>query len=354
MTEQDLEKEETVLTEEDSGEEKGGVIAAVRRVLSTILTIILVGMLGLLIYVTVSAARGKIVSLFGRSVLTVVTGSMEPTLHVGDYIFIEKTDPARLAEGDIIAFYSEQSDIFGMLVTHRIAGVEEDGTFVTRGDANPVEDSVHVRPERIVGKYTGKARLFRWASSFGDTRKLLLILVMIPTTLAAFYEVRTIGRLKNAIDEEKQLQELERERQIREAIEKEKERLAAEGFGLDKPPDTSEVPKESGDTPGDAADTPADETPAESGDTPGDAAETPADETPAESGDTTGDAAETPADETPAETGEAEKPAPAAAKTARIKKKAPRSLRTKGRIPGNVKMPVGSAKKSGGQRRKIT
>lgn len=227
---EDAEDEDT----EDEAEEEHGVIAAVKKAFSVFTTLLLVGLLALLVYVTVSAARGKAVQVFGRSVLTVVTGSMEPTLHVGDYIFIEKTDPAKLKEGDIISFYSEQSDIFGMLVTHRIAAVNDDGTFITRGDANPVDDSVHVRPERIVGKYTRKAQLFRWASSFGDFRKLLLLAVMIMTSAAAIYEVITIGRLKHTLDEEKRSQELEREQKIREAIEKEKERLAAEGFGLEK------------------------------------------------------------------------------------------------------------------------
>ena len=200
------------------------------RVLGRLMTVVVAVMVGFMVYATVSAARGKIVEVFGRSLLVVVTGSMEPTLHVGDYIFVEKTPPEALKEGDVIAFYSEADDIFGMLVTHRIVGVNEDGTFVTRGDANPVDDRVSVRPERIVGKYTGKARLFRWASSFGDTRKLLLMLVMIPTAIAAVYEVRTIAKLGVKIGEQKKAAEAERERSIREAIEKEKKRLAREGL----------------------------------------------------------------------------------------------------------------------------
>ena len=212
-------------------EETGRTAAGgVKRVLNVILTMILVGMIGFVVYVTASAARGEVVSVFGRSVLVIVTGSMEPSLRVGDYIFVRRVDPSALAEGDIISFYSESSDINGMLVTHRITEVCADGTFVTRGDANPVDDNAHVRPERIVGKYVGKARFFRWAGSFGNTRKLLLLLVMIPTVIAAIYEIRTLAKLGAKIHEEKKAAEIGREREIREAIEREKERLAREGY----------------------------------------------------------------------------------------------------------------------------
>ncbi len=222
---------------EDTGRTAAG---GIRRVLNVILTLVLVAMIGFVAYVTMSAARGKAVSVFGRSVLVVVTGSMEPTLRVGDYIYIEKVQPSALTEGDIIAFYSEAFDINGMLVTHRIAEVCADGTFVTRGDANPVDDSVHVRPERIVGKYVGKARFFRWAGSFGSARKLLLLLVMIPTVIAAIYEIRTIANLGAKIHEEKKAAENERERAIREAIDREKERLAREGYTGKEAPESGE------------------------------------------------------------------------------------------------------------------
>lgn len=230
VEEENITAEQPAETAEEEEQTEAGESSILSRVLGRLMTVVVAVMVGFMVYATVSAARGKIVEVFGRSLLVVVTGSMEPTLHVGDYIFVEKTPSEALAKGDVIAFYSEADDIFGMLVTHRIVGVNEDGTFVTRGDANPVDDRVSVRPERIVGKYTGKARLFRWASSFGDTRKLLLMLVMIPTAVAAIYEVRTIAKLGVKIGEQKKAAEAERERSIREAIEKEKERLAREGF----------------------------------------------------------------------------------------------------------------------------
>ena len=180
-------------------------------------------------YVLVNTSKGKTVNIFGKSVLKVVTGSMEPSIHTGDYIIIEKTPVSELKTGDIISFYSEEEDIKGKLVTHRIISINEDGSFVTKGDANDEADSLSIREDQIAGKYTGKTRFFIWLGSFGNTRKLLMVLVIIPIMGAAVYEVISITKLTaETIAEKKQESEQEHERLMREAIEEEKRRLAEE------------------------------------------------------------------------------------------------------------------------------
>ena len=196
-----------------------------------IVTVITAIALAFVIYVMVCSANGKAVNVFGKSILKVVTGSMEPSIHVGDYIIVEKTDTDALSEGDIITFYSDQSDIKDKLVTHRIIGKNDDGTYITRGDANPIEDSVPARQERIIGKYTRKSRFFIWVNSFVDLKKLLLILVVIPMTWIALYEVRTLMKMgMEAAESDKKEAENKREAAVREAIEREKRRLEEIGY----------------------------------------------------------------------------------------------------------------------------
>ncbi|MCR5707590.1 MAG: signal peptidase I [Ruminococcus sp.] len=205
------------------------------RIANIIATVLVVLALGFVIYVMVFSAQGKAVDIFGHSILRVVTGSMEPSLHVGDFIIIEKTDPEELTNGDIISFYSEQSDIYGMLVTHRIVGKSDDGRFITRGDANPVDDSITVAPDKIVGRFKRKAQFFIWVNSFTDSRKILLLLVMIPTTLIALYELKTVMKLGRKLSEDHEQEEKERhEAAVREAIEKEKRRLEEIGYTEDE------------------------------------------------------------------------------------------------------------------------
>ena len=179
--------------EEPAGKKKKRGIFA--RIISVIEWILLLAAAGLLAYIFVCTARGKAATVFGYNVLHVVTGSMEPTISEDDYILVQKTDIAGLKPDDIIAYYSEDPEIRGKLVIHRIIEIHEDGTFVTKGDANPVEDELAVRPDQIVGKYESRIWILQWVSSFIDPKKLLLLAVIIPMFLASIYEVATITKL---------------------------------------------------------------------------------------------------------------------------------------------------------------
>ncbi|MGN0629829.1 MAG: signal peptidase I, partial [Ruminococcus sp.] len=171
--------------------------------------------------------------VFGKSIMMVTTGSMEPSIHEGDYILIEKTAPELLDEGDIITFFSEDKAIYGMPNTHRILEKSDDGGFITKGDANPVPDSYKVYPEKIIGVYVRKIRFLRWINSFKSAKKLVLFLVFAAALAMSFYEIRTIGKIaKDSSENRKKRIEDEKEKLIREAIDKEKQKLYEENFSI--------------------------------------------------------------------------------------------------------------------------
>lgn len=193
------------------------------RVLGTTL---FVSLLALVVYIMTCNMQGRVASVFGHSVLKVITGSMEPSIHMGDYISVENVNTDSLHVGDIISFYSTDSEIYGMLNTHRIVKVNADGSFVTRGDANSADDGHVVRSSDIIGKYTGKIRILKWINSFTSKKKLLMLLVILPMLCISFYEVYTIAKIKIDSDEEKErIAAAEKEKLIDEAIQKEKQRL---------------------------------------------------------------------------------------------------------------------------------
>lgn len=230
----DTEAETASAEPAEEPEEESGTLEKLSRGFNVFLSVFTALMVGFIAYIMVCSAKGKPVNVFGRSLLTVVTGSMEPSLHTGDYIYVKKVPADELEVGDVITFRSEESDVSGKLVTHRIIEITPEGDFVTKGDANTIADSKRIRQDQIIGKYTGKAKFFKWINSFADRRKILLILVIIPMTLIALYEVRTISKLGEAVREKQGADGEDMEKLMREAIDKEKERLAREEASAEK------------------------------------------------------------------------------------------------------------------------
>ena len=167
----------------------------VRRIISALEWILLILSMAFLINIFVVTSKGKAVKLFGNSLLHVITGSMEPTISVEDYILVKETDVNTLETGDIIAFYSSDPTIKGMIVIHRIIDINDDGTFKTMGDANPVPDDYPVEASSIVGKYERRSWLFNWMASFMEPKKLLLLLAVVPIFLLSIYEAGTLTKL---------------------------------------------------------------------------------------------------------------------------------------------------------------
>ena len=88
--------------------------------------------------------------LLGLRPLIVGSGSMQPTLNVGDMVIITKASINDVAEGDIIAYVSEQG-----IVVHRVYKIvkhENKYLVITKGDANNEPDSTPVDERLIIGK----------------------------------------------------------------------------------------------------------------------------------------------------------------------------------------------------------
>ena len=93
------------------------------------------------------------VRLVGLQVFTVLSGSMEPTYHVGALIYVKKVDPMELEAGDVITFMLDEDTV----ATHRVVEVvsdEEDPSvirFRTKGDANDNVDGGLVHYKNVLG-----------------------------------------------------------------------------------------------------------------------------------------------------------------------------------------------------------
>lgn len=82
-------------------------------------------------------------SVLGCSVVTVLSGSMEPEFSPGDMLLIRRQETYQV--GDVVT-YEQQ----GSFITHRI--IEQDGiSYQTKGDANNAPDGVRIRYADIYG-----------------------------------------------------------------------------------------------------------------------------------------------------------------------------------------------------------
>jgi signal peptidase I len=85
-------------------------------------------------------------------VMSVLSGSMTPTVDVGDLVVAEVVSPTDLAAGDLATFKSPET---GKLVTHRVQSIlwrGEIADVISRGDSNTVGETWSVTAESRVGK----------------------------------------------------------------------------------------------------------------------------------------------------------------------------------------------------------
>ena len=112
-----------------------------------IITSILVGCVVLLAVALVG------VRLIGLNPYVVLSGSMEPTYHVGSLIYVKEVDYKELEVGDPITFMLNENTV----ATHRIIEVlvdEEDPEIIryfTKGDANDSPDGSSVHYKNVIG-----------------------------------------------------------------------------------------------------------------------------------------------------------------------------------------------------------
>lgn len=83
--------------------------------------------------------------------VAVATGSMEPTVAVGDVVVTCPSSAENLREGDIIRYQKGATTVI-----HRIVACTQDEngglTFITQGDSNNTPDADPVLPEQVLGK----------------------------------------------------------------------------------------------------------------------------------------------------------------------------------------------------------
>lgn len=185
----------------------------IKKILSITATVLVWAFVAfaLLTTVLVFTAQGDedgIPALFGKSLITIESESMEDTFKKGDLIWIEKISGtenagARLAELDVddIITYWAPIDInkdgqLNDINTHRIVEKLENG-FKTQGDNNELKDSYQVGYSDIIGVAHEDDRLGGVGAVIGFLRTSLgfFLCILLPLILFFLYELYYFIRL---------------------------------------------------------------------------------------------------------------------------------------------------------------
>lgn len=172
--------------------------ASLRAVAATSATLVAYAVVGFGVAV---AAIVTLPAAFGYTSLTVLSGSMAPTLHTGDIVVAKKIAPADTRPGDVVTFRNPEDR--SKLFTHRIVRMrvlDDHATFVTRGDANTGVEHWSIPSDGTIARVDLHVPKLGYLTNVAGSRFGRLGLLVVPAVLLALFELRRIWRPRHGAD----------------------------------------------------------------------------------------------------------------------------------------------------------
>ena len=161
--------------------------AAPARLIRGALEVARLATAAVLILLVGALLAGTAPSLLGYESFVVLSGSMEPTLRVGDLAVVGPARQDQLMVGDVISYRTAQRP--DVVVTHRLVGigVDERGrpALQTKGDANDSADQVMVEPGAVLGRVAYGVPMVGYLVEFARRAEGKLLLLACPAFLLA-------------------------------------------------------------------------------------------------------------------------------------------------------------------------
>lgn len=182
----------------------------VGKIINVLLVCLILLAVGILLLAGYNAKSGKATTVLGYGFMAVQTGSMAPDYPIGTVIVIKETEPSELEKNDVITFYSSDPSLGGMIVTHRIMEVNDDGdgtfSYLTQGDANVIPDEYPAQSEKVIGRVVGKSTIMQKLMTVREKPAVFLVVIVLPMCLIITLEMINISKKmneKNSADDEK-------------------------------------------------------------------------------------------------------------------------------------------------------
>ena len=195
-----------------------------KTVLSWVFTVVLILAIGFGILLLVQVKKENKPLLFGFGAYYVVSGSMEPTIKVGDIILIRKVKGEDdLQKGDIITFHGKGGNLQGKIVTHRIIsdGIV-DGKITTCGDANHGIADEPIPYANVIGKYVKTSAALTTVYAVFTSKYGFLFIVFIPLLILLIVQIVNFRRACR-MDKDGKMPEEKTAEEIKEQTIKERE-----------------------------------------------------------------------------------------------------------------------------------
>ncbi len=175
------------------------------KIIKGIITVFLLIVLSLVIFQKVTNNKIVVGNVY---VFQVASGSMKPYYKIGDIVVVKKTDASSLKVGDDVTYLGRESNLNGLVITHRIISIRDDNGklyFTTKGTANDVEDP-EITIDDIYGKVMYKTILFSFVGRL-MTNITVYYLLFVSVGVAFAYEVITAFFIKDDDSDDKEKEE---------------------------------------------------------------------------------------------------------------------------------------------------
>lgn len=152
------------------------IISCILNILLTIVTIIII--IGMYYIYQLKIEKNDYANLFGYTFFEVATGSMSPTMEIGDVVIVKITK--QVEENDIIVYIDGEN-----IITHRLIEIN-DNELIAKGDANNSEDKP-IQQDMVLGEVIKVIpKIGIWRKIFTSSEVVGLILVLIVLFSAVF------------------------------------------------------------------------------------------------------------------------------------------------------------------------
>jgi len=115
-------------------------------------------------------------------------------------------EPETVKEGDVISFYSTDPALYGSINTHRVTEITTDGgelAFVTKGDANLIEDHYLTKGKDLIGVVVFSSFALGTIVRLASNPLVFVPVIMVPlVVMLAVNLTRTVKVSRQMLDEE--------------------------------------------------------------------------------------------------------------------------------------------------------